>query len=100
MDFLDRLVERFRQKRRQRSSGVSLTGKESLLIAIGPRTYWVQARRAPPDTGYVVWTSDVRDITDAATVISAPPAAASAVPEVRRRLEEYFTASGLGARYL
>jgi hypothetical protein len=100
MGFLDRLVDRFRRERRRRGSGVRPSGRESLLVAIGPRTFWVQARREAPTAEYVVWASDVRDITDAATVISAPPAAPATVPEVRRRLEEYFAASGLGARYL
>lgn len=76
-------------------------GGNSLVVAIAERSYWVQAeRRAGRPPEYRVWTSDVRDITSAATVVAAPPASADAAIEVRQRLETYFSTSGVRVTYL
>jgi|AP12_2_1047962.scaffolds.fasta_scaffold42171_2 hypothetical protein len=75
-------------------------GPNSLLVAIDDRSYWVHAqiqREEPLE--YRVYTSDIRDITNAATVVAAPPAAANVVPEVRKRLDTYFTRSRARVTY-
>lgn len=92
--FLDRLWPA------RRRSGVRAAGRESFIIAIGRRSYWVHARPEHSDApGYVVWASDARDITDAPTIVAAPPAAPAALPEIRRRLEAYFEAASIRATY-
>lgn len=84
----------------RRHSGVRAAGQESFIIAIGRRSYWVHARPEHQDApGYVVWTSDARDITDAPTIVAAPPAAPAALPEIRRRLEAYFEAASIRVTY-
>jgi hypothetical protein len=83
-----------------RSTGVRRMGPSSLLVAIDARSYWVHVqvlREAPLECR--VDTSDIRDITNAATVVAAPPASASAVPEVRRRLQDYFARSRTRVTY-
>lgn len=83
-----------------RSTGVRPAGPHSLVVAIGDRSYWVQVRRETGSPGVMqVWTSDVRDISRAATVVAAPPAPAEVVPEVHRRLEAYFSSSAVPVRY-
>ncbi len=73
-------------------NGVRPNGPESFVIAIGPRSYWVHAQRLRSDPPhFLVRTSDIRDITHSVTVVSAPPAPDAILPEVRRRLSEYFT---------
>ncbi len=85
----------------RRRSGVRAAGRESFIIVIGRRSYWVHARPEGVDPpGYVVWVSDARDITDAPTIIAAPPAAPAALPEIRRRLEVYFEAAAIRVTYL
>lgn len=72
-------------------SGVRPMGQGALVVEVNDRSYWVRAeRRAGTPAQYRVATSDVRDITDAPTIVAAPPAAESAVPEVIRRLDMYF----------
>lgn len=83
-----------------RHSGVRAAGRESFIIAIDRRSYWVHARPEGADRpGFVVWASDARDITDAPTVVAAPPAAPTALPEIRRRLEAYFEAASIRVTY-
>ena len=74
------------------ATGVRPMGPNSLLVTIKGRSYWVHAQllRTRP-LEYRVDASDIRDITDAPTVVAAPPASADAVPEIRRRLDDYFT---------
>jgi hypothetical protein len=81
-------------------TGVRPLGQEAFVIAIGPRSYWVHARRqATRPAEYLVWTSDIRDITRAPTIVAAPPASEEIVPEVKRRLRSYFEGSRLRVRY-
>lgn len=102
MNFFRRLLARLSPRRPLfGSTGVRTMGGNSLVVAIEDRSYWVQAERRsgrPPE--FRVWTSDVRDITSAATVVAAPPATADAVIEVRQRLEAYFSKSRVRVTYL
>jgi hypothetical protein len=83
-----------------RRSGVHRAGRDSLVIAIEGRSYWVHARLPEAPGGeYVVWTSDVRDITSAPTIVAAPPAAEPAIPEVKRRLSQFVAAENGRVRY-
>lgn len=76
-------------------------GSKALLVSIADRSYWVQAdARGGEPVEYRVWTSDVRDLTDAATVIAAPPASSDAVIAVRERLEAHFRHSNARVTYL
>ncbi|MDX2121951.1 MAG: hypothetical protein SF070_12975 [Gemmatimonadota bacterium] len=94
--YLRGLLDRLRKARRRSGAGVRAAGRASYLITIGRRSYWVHARPDNQDApGCVVWTSDARDITDAPTIIAAPPAAPAALPEIRRRLAAYFEAAGI-----
>ena len=100
MSLLRRLLNRLRPTGWGPGSGVRRTGPESFVVAIGDRSYWVHAEQRnaqPPE--YVVWTSDVRDITHSATVVAAPPASAEVVPEVARRLGDYFGGAGTRVTY-
>lgn len=102
MRFLRRLLNRLLPSRRLfNSTGVRPMGPTSLVVAVGARSYWVHAQlqRGNP-MEYRVVTSDIRDITDAATVVAAPPAAANVVPEVARRLDMYFVQSRAKVTYL
>lgn len=102
MNFFRRLFARLSRERPLFGSpGVRTMGGNALVVAIADRSYWVQAeRRAGRPPEYRVWISDVRDITSAATVVAAPPAAADAVIEVRQRLEAYFGKSSVRVTYL
>ncbi len=102
MNFLRRLLARLTQAhRRFASAGVRPMGANSLLVAIDGRSYWIQAeRQSGQSPEWRVWISDVRDITNAATVVAAPPAATDAVLEVRRRLDSYFSKSTTRVQYL
>jgi hypothetical protein len=94
-------MERFRLGARLlRRTGVQRVGRDSLVITIEGRSYWVHAR-VPDHPGgeYVVATSDVRDITNSPTIVAAPPAAAGAIPEVTRRLEQYLAVTKATVRY-
>jgi hypothetical protein len=99
--FVRRLLDLLSPARRLfGSTGVRRTGPTSLLVTVDDRSYWVHVqtvREAPPECR--VDTSDIRDITNTATVVAAPPASASAVPEVRRRLQDYFTRSRIKVTY-
>lgn len=87
-----RFREWFRSVLGRNRHGVRPNGPESFVIAIGPRSYWVHAQRLASDPPHVlVRTSDIRDITHSVTVVAAPPAPDAILPEVRRRLLEYFT---------
>jgi len=101
VNILRRLLGLFSPARRLfDATGVRLMGPSSLLVTIQGRSYWVHAqllRTRPPE--YRVDASDIRDITDAPTVVAAPPASADAVPEIRRRLEDYFTRSRVRVTY-
>ncbi len=102
MNLFRRLIARLSPARRLfGSTGVRTMGANSLLVAIEDRSYWVQAEIKPGQPSeYRVWTSDVRDITNAATVVAAPPAGTDAVIAVRQRLEAYFSKSGVRVTYL
>jgi hypothetical protein len=83
-----------------RRTGVRLAGRESLIIAIAGRSYWVQARVPQvPGGEYVVWMSDVRDLTSAPTIIAAPPAAEAALPEIKRRVSQFVAESNGRVRF-
>jgi hypothetical protein len=89
-----RLIGHFWPGRLLGSTGVRRIGRDSLMVAIGDRSYWVHAElRTERPLEYVVWTSDIRDITNAPTIVAAPPAPEVAVPEVSKRLDAYFTRS-------
>ncbi|TFG51639.1 MAG: hypothetical protein E4H38_01135 [Gemmatimonadales bacterium] len=101
MNILRRLLHLFSPARRLFSStGVRPMGPNSLRVTINDRSYWVhvQILREPP-LEYRVYTSDIRDITNAPTVVAAPPAAATVVPEVRKHLDTYFTRSRIRVTY-
>jgi len=88
---LHRLLARLWPFRRGRKIGVRPNGAESFIVTIDQRTYWVHAQPLPNSPrGYLVRASDTRDITHAPTVVAAPPAPEQILPEVRRRLSEYF----------
>lgn len=100
MGFLRRLLARLFRKR-PRSGGVRPLGANALLVSIADRSYWVQTQvREGEPAEYRVWTSDVRDLTDAATVIAAPPAPADAAMAVRQRLEAHFSHAKVRVTYL
>lgn len=102
MSFLRRLLDRFAPARRLlHSTGVRPTGPNSLVITVAGRSYWVHAqiqRERPLE--YRVVSSDIRDITEAASVVSAPPAPAAVAPEVARRLRAYFAQVRAKVTYL
>lgn len=101
MKFLRRFFSRFSPARRLFSStSVRTVGPNSLVVDIDDRSYWVHAQMPTKDRPeYHVWTSDIRDITNAATVVAAPPASAAVVPEVRKRLDAHFAQSRVLVRY-
>lgn len=100
MNLFRRLVDHLWPGRLLTSTGVRRIGRDSLTVAIGGRSYWVHAElRTERPLEYVVWTSDIRDITNAPTIVAAPPAPEGAVPEVRERLKEYFTRSRAAVNY-
>jgi hypothetical protein len=83
-----------------RRSGVQRSGRDSLRVTIAGRSYWVHARfPETPGGEYVVWISNVRDITSAPTVVAAPPAAEPAIPEVKRRISQFVAAANGRVRY-
>jgi hypothetical protein len=75
-------------------------GPNALVVAIEDRSYWVHTQihpGHPPE--YQVRTSDLRDITTAATVVAAPPASGKVVPEVQRRIHSYLAKVGARVSY-
>lgn len=101
MSFFRRLLDRFTPAGRlSGSTGVRPNGPNSHVVTIADRSYWVQSQlQSTQPLEYWVRTSDVRDITNSVTVVAAPPAPEKVVPEVRRRLEEYFRQSGAKVSY-
>jgi hypothetical protein len=100
MSFLRQLLDRLRPGRWDSSRAVRRTGPESLVVTLGDRSYWVHTeQRSVQPPAYVVWTSDVRDITHSPTVVSAPPASADLVIEVARRLQAYFEGASASVTY-
>jgi hypothetical protein len=101
LSFLRGLLNHLSQVRRRFiSTGVRSMGPNSLVVQVDHRSYWVRAQ-VPTDQSleYHVWTSDIRDITNAATVVAAPPAPAAVVPEVRERLAAHFDHSRVKVRF-
>jgi hypothetical protein len=99
--FLRRFFDRFSLARRLfNSRSVRTVGPNSLVVDIDDRSYWVHAQIPTQDRHeYQVWTSDIRDITNAPSVVAAPPAAEAVVPDVKRRLEAHFAQSRIAVRY-
>ncbi|HXI19898.1 MAG TPA: hypothetical protein VNH46_02360 [Gemmatimonadales bacterium] len=100
MRFLSRLFQRLSPRRMFHATGVRPMGANALVVVIEDRTYWMHAQLhpgRPPE--YRVWTSDIRDITSAATVVAAPPASGRIVPEIQRRIGSYAEQSGARVSY-